>query len=315
MTRLQPFRRLSLVVFAVVMMPLPSTLAQPPNCSIDPRCSFVVSFSGIVCHARWKNTSSTNSPNCKGEPGLRRRAIIVEGGFITMRHHPTLFLPTSLKGSKAVLESLSGHSVTCDVNNCAVEIDGLDMRIRTDGNPPLDKLIVDDTFCDLVPHLKDDKDFKGGDLDPAYLSNDLPSRDAAGYFEIEGGDSLEACLFRQGGIFVAPDGTVLSHTCRRFADEVWWRGTTEGVATLEVRSRHTPGKDWTPVPINNSGQLWLRVETVSSAHRTPEHFALHQKLLTGVTLPTILPCDPTDTGGRCVDAEIDVPGCGDTNWP
>jgi hypothetical protein len=304
--------QLGFAAFAAVVL-----CSLPAAAQTDPRTYFEVSFSGIICHARWENSTNTTPPSCY-KPDLQRRAIIIKGNHLTMRHHATLFFPLSIPpNDKKDLEKWAGHKVKCDVNTCGVRIDGLDMRIRGDGRqPPLGALDVTPVYCNSVPHLKTDTDIDGGDLDPLYMSNDLPSGNAAGYFEIEGGGSLDACLYRQGGIFVASDGKVLSHTCRRFADEVRWTGTTTGTATLEVRSRTTPNKDWQPVNINNSDKLFLRIETVTSAHGTPRHFALHEKVLVSKRLPKILPCDPADgTDVPCTSAFVDVPGCSDTNWP
>jgi hypothetical protein len=323
--------RSALVIAALVLATTswPGAAQTPPaSCNPQPIAiphgdanTFEVSFQGIVCFARWKEPyDHTDRPACNAS-GLRRRAIVVDGNTFSMRHNPRLFVPTTV--DQGALFRATGQIVSCDPYNwCWVDLIGADMRIRgscPDLNqnkckePMTVSPPVDSTFCDYVPQLRDG-DFTGGELRESMRDlKALPSDGASGFFEIEGG-RLYACAFANRGVFVDADHNQIG-SCRPFAKEVSWQGsTTDGPAILEIRSNATAGK-WVPVPGGNSGKLQLRIETVSTARRTPEHFALHGKLLISTILPTIDVCAIDPNLNTCTDAQIDVPGCSDTGWP
>jgi hypothetical protein len=296
---------------AVMAQKCPPTSPTPPS-----KTQFEVSFQGIVCFARWRDPYKTaDKPVCNdSDPHLKHRAIVVEGDTMRMRHNPRLFVSPSV--TKSELTHASGQPVYCNKDVCWVDLVGVDMRIRdTKVNPPIDPAFcVDQTFCDFVPQLRDNGDFHGGELRESMRGDDLPSDGAAAFFEIDGGGTLSACAFKEKGVFVDADHKLLSKQCRPFAEEVRWKGATADDAFLEMRSSATAGT-WQRIHMGNTGALWLRIETVSTSRRTPEHFALHNKLLISTILPTIDVCNETLTGDLCTSAEIEVPGCSDTGWP
>jgi hypothetical protein len=274
---------------------------------------FEVSFQGIICFARWQEPyKAENRPTCK-DPSLRRRAIVVEGNTMRMRHDPRLFVAPTV--TKSDLFRASGQPVYCNDDVCWVDLAGVALRIRDENKdaPVYPPFCVDQTFCDFVPQLRDG-DFPGGELREELRTADLPSNGAAAFFEIDGGGVLSACAFANKGVFVNADHKLLSKSCRPFAEEVRWVGATAGTAFLEMKSAGTAGQ-WEKIRMNNTGPLWLRIETVSAARRTPEHFALHNKLLTNTVLPTIDICDDEMSDYLCTSARIEVPGCSDSGWP
>jgi hypothetical protein len=298
--------RLALVGAALLLL-TSGVLAQTTTpCDYTDEHCFDVSFSGIVCHIRGVRTGATDC----SKPHDVTRAIILQGALVGgMRHQPILILPKNVNQKE--LNKATGERVHCDVNNCWVLITNFDMRVRgsSDCQPPNPTAYFDD----LAPHLRDDGHIAGGDLKDSVTNGAFTFADVAGTFEMDQDGYLDACAFVNGGVFKDANGSTLG-SCREFADEVFWRGSTTSPAILEIRSRVTSG--WEQVHMNDKGALWVRIETVSSARRTSDHFILNAKLLKKGVLPTIDPCDvvsPTHLG--CYTARIDVPGCSNSTFP
>lgn len=320
----------ALVLFTTVPLaaadcpPLPTVDPKEPTKPLDPRKQFIVSFQGIVCVA---DCSARNEPGNTAARCDERRAIVVQGDTMHMRHNPRLFVPSTVK--KSELTAASGRPAFCDADVCWVELDDVDIRIRdVNKDKPLplpgsSSVCIDKTFCDFVPHLRDDPAIRGT-LRSGLLDRDaLPVDPTAAFFEIESGGALTACAFRNKGTFVDANGQRVG-ACRPFAEEVWWQGVTAEAAVLEMRSQATANR-WQSVDLGNGDPgnprpLWMRIETVSTARRTPEHFALHKKLLFNTAFPSIDidACDMdvmNNLDYLCTSAEIEVPGCSDTGYP
>jgi hypothetical protein len=283
---------------------------------------FIVDFSGLIVQSQFTANGTDSSP---------RRAILVEGDA-SMPHVPRLIVDkptdsTQLANLIQELTDATGNAPDCNdgklPDRCVVVLAGIDMRIRGDGGDPNSKVTgtlgydAKRSFDCLLPHLKSESAGSSAETDirstlllpePA-----LPASPATAYFEIDGGGMLSACPFKLSGFYNAN-----SSACRQFASNVFWTGTTNNTAVLQLRSRLTGNTTWKTIDIGNTGLLDIALtnEPPNPISMTSGHFVLFNKVLGGGKVPTVTSCPiPVNVCIKCSGPRVVIPGCSDSAWP
>jgi hypothetical protein len=262
-------RHLLRIIFALgFTLYSPMLLQARPD---DPPLSstFVVTFDGLIVHDLYKDHP--------------KRALIVQGGAVTMRHAPTLVVPADI--DVAALRDATAQPVFCNKTECRVQISRFDMQIGTSDleRQPIE-VSIDRSFSDVTPHLACVT--RRGLL--ATVLSDLPESPIAGRFGLHDG-TLHACRFVALGHF-SPDYDIESD--RFFADRVTLVGNmpTDAVAVLQIRSVATDG-EWRVIKrFRSDNPLAVTIRNHAANHKpSTRHFALNRKLLDEPLPPVSFP--------------------------
>lgn len=289
---------------------------------VDPTTSgFRINFVGLICHAKVDKAGGASSA---------RRALLVAGKS-GMEHEARIIFdePTDSGDAQKLKDDLyaaTGNHAVCAKHLCGVAVGAAEMRIRGDGgvstSTALNTLSPDHSFDCLVPNIKTLAMNQGGsdaatDIPSAYRTNP-PSGKLAALFEIDGGGTLSACPFGDGGL--VRDPKTGQDSCLQFAKTVSWTGSTSGVAVVQIRTPYSiaQGSDFVTIRAGNGGTLRVGVsnEPPTQIAMTSAHFVLFNDLLSGGKVPSITACTvPTFCSNCGVSGSVVIPGCSDTQWP
>jgi|GEM_PF-5890317 len=288
---------------------------------------FQVIYIGLICHAKLDENAGFDTT---------RRSLLVAGNKMKP-HVPLLILKapsdaTELKNMKQDLQDATNIPPQCNNVECSVDVTGINIRVRGDGgvdtslpNTPFTPDAKKSFDC-MLPHLKSDSNVaSGSDVEktiPQSLRMPDPPAPTGGLtatFDIEGGGTLEACPFAQGGFY--PNN---SAECLQFAKTVKWTGTTSGQSVLQLRSAVYTANQWKTIRTYNTGILKIGVSNEPPAAATPTspsslHVDLYDQLMSGGHMQTVTGCiQPTTICRVCsgpTSAVVAIPGCSDSTYP
>lgn len=289
---------------------------------------FKVNFAGLIVVANYDDAGTETSP---------RRAMLVEGKQ-DMEHEPLLIVgkpsdATELANLEADLKDGTGHTADCSgsryPDHCIVDLTGVAVQVHdSNGGKAPGQLGYDNTqsFARLVPSIKKKakpKQPNGPDTDTDLMTGlrqqMLPASPVAAYFEIDGGGTLGACPFSQGGHFSDEP----SNASNQFASDVFWVGQTDPryPAVLQLAYKVTNNQlVWKTIRTANKGVLKIGIsnEPKPPVQFSTQHFQLFDKVLNGGSVLKITAGGPPQCPQGCLKCAsflAVIPGCSDSQWP